>query len=168
MTERSQDRLTDRWFDEYVVGQAEPGGTAVITAADIADFARVSHDDHPAHTDPAFAEPRFGGLLAHGVLTFAVVVGLTMEPNRRAVAYGYDRIRFPGPVLAGDTVTAACEVVEVAEHPRNPAIGLVTKAYTGTNQHGRTVLVCRHVLAVDRRNHEAHQAHQAHEDEEDT
>ncbi|GAA1942578.1 MaoC family dehydratase [Nocardioides hwasunensis] len=156
MSASSSQRFADRWFDEYAVGQAEPGGSAVVGADDIADFARISHDDHPAHTDPGFAEPRFGGLLAHGVLTFSVVVGLTMEPNRRAVAYGYDRIRFPGPVLAGDTITATSEVVEVAAHPRNPAIGLVTKAYTGTNQDGRTVVVCRHVLAVDVRPQEAH------------
>ncbi|WP_395309238.1 MaoC family dehydratase [Mycobacterium sp. AMU20-3851] len=143
--------LIDRWFDEYRVGQIEDGGTATITAQDIADFARISLDDHPAHVDPAFATERFGGVLAHGVLTFAVVVGLTVEHNRRAVAYGYDRIRFPAPVLAGDVIRATAEVVDVAAHPRNTAIGLVTKAYTGVNQHGNTVLVCRHILAVDRR-----------------
>jgi len=143
--------LVDRWFDEYTLGQAETGATAAITAEDIVDFARISHDDHPAHVDQAFAEQRFGGVLAHGVLTFAVVVGLTVEHNRRAVAYGYDRIRFPAPVLAGDVIHATAEVVDITDHPRNPTIGLVTKAYTGVNQHGATVLVCRHILAVDRR-----------------
>jgi acyl dehydratase len=142
----------ERWFEDYAIGQVEAGGSAVITASDIADFARLSHDDHPAHTDAEFATERFGGLLAHGVLSFAVVVGLTMEPNPRLVAYGYDRIRFPAPVLAGDTVVATAEVVDVGPHARNPGIGLVTKAYTGANQHGRTVLVCRHIVAVERRN----------------
>lgn len=148
--------LIDRWFDEYAVGEVGEGGSAVITAEDIADFARISHDDHPAHVDPEFAESRFGGVLAHGVLTFAVVVGLTVEYNRRAVAYGYDRIRFPATVLAGDAIRASAEVVDVADHPRNTAIGLVTKAYTGVNQRGNTVLVCRHILAVDRRPNEEH------------
>lgn len=148
--------LIDRWFDEYTVGRIEEAGSAVISADDIADFARITGDDHPAHVDAQFAEARFGGLLSHGVLTFAVVVGLTVEHNRRAVAYGYERIRFPAPVLAGDVIRATSEVVDIAEHPRNTAIGLVTKAYTGVNQRGTTVLACRHILAVDRRPEKEH------------
>ena len=150
----TRDSFQERWFEDYAVGQVEEGGSAVITASDIADFARLSHDDHPAHTDVEFATDRFGGLLAHGVLSFAVVVGLTMERNPRLVAYGYDRVRFPAPVLAGDTVVATAEVIDVSPHKRNPNIGLVTKAYTGTNQHGKTVLACHHIVAVDRRNPE--------------
>ncbi|MGB3483306.1 MAG: MaoC family dehydratase [Mycobacterium sp.] len=143
--------LFDRYFEEYTVGETEQAGSIVITKATIGDFAQMSGDRHPAHTDEEFAAPRFGGVIAHGVLTFAVVVGLTVEYNRKAVAYGYDRIRFPAPVLDGDVVTAVAEVIEVSEHARNPRIGLVRKRYTGTNQHGKTVLACEHILAVDRR-----------------
>ncbi|WP_058857053.1 MaoC family dehydratase [Nocardia jinanensis] len=139
----------DRWFEDYTLGETGTGGTRIIEAADIAWFAHLTGDHHPAHTDPGFAEPRFGSVIAHGVLTFGVVVGLTVEYNGRAVAYGYDRIRFPRPVRPGDTLRATSEVVDLADH-RNPRIGLVTKQYTGTNQHGDTVLVCKHVLAVDR------------------
>lgn len=142
----------DRYFEEYVLGETANGGTRVIETADIARFADLTGDHHPAHTDPGYAEPKFGSVIAHGVLTFGVVVGLTVEYNGRAVAYGYDRIRFPRPVRPGDTVRATAEVVDLAEH-RNPGIGLVTKQYTGVNQRGDTVLVCKHVLAVDRMPH---------------
>ncbi|WP_068036373.1 MaoC family dehydratase [Nocardia speluncae] len=146
----------DRYFEEYTLGETGTGGSRVIAAADIARFADLTGDHHPAHTDPGFAEPRFGSVIAHGVLTFGVVVGLTVEYNGRAVAYGYDRIRFPRPVLPGDTVRATSEVVDLAEH-RNPRIGLVTKQYTGVDQRGDTVLVCKHVLAVDRTPHSEEQ-----------
>lgn len=142
---------TSRWFEDYVIGETQAVRSALISAGDIQTFADITHDDHPAHTDSEFADRNFGGILAHGALTFGVVVGLTVERNPRAVAYGYDRIRFPARVLAGDTVTASSEVVDIAPHARNPAIGLVTKQYTGVNQDGRTVLVCRHILAVHRR-----------------
>ena len=142
----------DRYFEQYTLGETAAGGSWVVAATDIAQFAELTGDRHPAHTDPEFAEPRFGSVIAHGVLTFGVVVGLTVEYNGRAVAYGYDRIRFPHPVLPGDTVSASSEVVDLAEH-RNPRIGLVTKQYTGINQRGDTVLVCKHVLAVDRTPH---------------
>ena len=59
-------------------------------------------------------------------------------------------MRFPKPVLAGDTVAAHSEVVELQPH-RRPDIGLVTKRYTGVNQRGETVFSCLHTLAVDRR-----------------
>ncbi|NUP26511.1 MAG: MaoC family dehydratase, partial [Nocardia sp.] len=118
-------RFHDRWFEDYTLGEVAAGGTRVIEAADIARFADLTGDHHPAHTDPAFAEPRFGSVIAHGVLTFGVVVGLTVEYNGRAVAYGYDRIRFPRPVRPGDTIRATSEVVDLAAH-RNPGIGLVT------------------------------------------
>lgn len=140
----------ERPFEEYEIGERAGGRTKTIDQSDISQFAGLTMDFHPAHVDRQFAEERFGGRLAHGVLTFGVVVGLTVEYNLLAVAYGYDRLRFPTPVFAGDTITAHSEVVELADH-KNPAIGLVTKKYTGTNQRGNVVLACQHILAVQRR-----------------
>ncbi|WP_084727934.1 aldehyde dehydrogenase family protein [Rhodococcoides yunnanense] len=154
MTETADEpiRLFDRYFEEYQVGEIAESGTRTITAEDIDTFAHLTGDHHPAHTDADFATPLFGGVIAHGVLTFGVVVGLTVEYNRRAVAYGYDRIRFPRPVSAGTTIRARSEVVELSEHRRRD-IGLVTKQYTGFDASGATVLACRHTIAVDRRSH---------------
>ena len=149
MTTQSTPSFEDRYFEDYAIGETGAGRSRVIDAADIARFADLTGDHHPAHTDPGYAAPKFGSVIAHGVLTFGVVVGLTVEYNGRAVAYGYDRIRFPRPVLPGDTVRATSEVIDLADH-RNPGIGLVTKQYTAVNQNGDTVLVCKHVLAVDR------------------
>ncbi|MFF9352661.1 MaoC family dehydratase [Streptomyces sp. NPDC014734] len=143
-------RLVERYFEDYTVGETQEGGSRTLDQGDISAFAGLTMDFHPAHMDRAFAEERFGGRLVHGVLTFGLVVGLTVEYNPRAVAYGYERIRFPRPVLAGDTVSAHGVVTELRDH-RRPGIGLVTKQYTGTNQNGETVLSCLHILAVDRR-----------------
>ncbi|WNI34504.1 MaoC family dehydratase [Streptomyces sp. ITFR-6] len=143
-------RLTERFWEDYALGEQGGGGSRTLDQSDVNTFAGLTQDFHPAHMDRAFAEERFGGRLVHGALTFGLVVGLTVEYNPRAVAYGYERIRFPKPVMAGDTVTATSVVVDIAEH-RSPKIGLVTKEYTGVNQRGETVLFCRHILAVDRR-----------------
>ena len=143
-------RLVERFYEDYALDERGGGGSRTLDQSDINTFAGLTMDFHPAHVDRAFAEERFGGRLVHGVLTFGLVVGLTVEYNPRAVAYGYERIRFPRPVLAGDTITATSVVTDLSEH-RRPGIGLVTKEYTGVNQHGDTVLACRHILAVDRR-----------------
>lgn len=139
-----------RTFSEYQLGEMTASAQRTISDNDVIEFADLSDDHHPAHTDLHFATERFGGRLVHGVLSFAVLVGLTVENNSLAVAYGYDRIRFPHPVLAGDTITATSEVVDLKDH-KNPDVGLVVKQYTGVNQHGDIVVVAQHTLAVQRR-----------------
>jgi len=142
--------LVERHFEDYALGETDVERSRTIDQADINLFAGLTLDFHPAHVDQTFAEQRYGSRIAHGVLTFALVTGLCVEYNMLAISYGYERLRFPNPVSPGDTVTAVSEVVDLAEH-RRAEIGLVTKQYTGTNQHGAVVLSCRHVLAVDRR-----------------
>jgi acyl dehydratase len=141
----------ERFFEEYEVGETDPERSKTIDQADINLFAGLTLDFHPAHTDQTFAEERYGGRLVHGVLTFALVTGLCVEYNLKAISYGYERLRFPKPVYAGDTVRATATVVAVEPHRKNPGIGLVTKEYTGRNQDGAVVMACRHILAVDRR-----------------
>jgi acyl dehydratase len=141
--------LVERRFEDYVLGEIDVDRSRTIDQSDVSQFAGLTLDFHPAHTDEMFASERYGGRIAHGVLTFALVTGLCVEYNMLAISYGYDRLRFPQPVRPGDTVIANSEVVDLAEH-RRPEIGLVTKQYTGRNQHGDVVMSCRHILAVDR------------------
>jgi acyl dehydratase len=140
----------ERFFDEYEVGEAFTGMARTIDQSDVNLFAGLTMDLHPAHLDASFAGERYGGRLVHGMLTFSIVTGLTVEYNLRAVSYGYDRVRFPAPVHAGDTVRGRSEVVELREH-RRPELGVVVKEYQGRNQHGAVVFACRHLLAVERR-----------------
>lgn len=140
----------ERFFEDYHVGETTTGPRKTIDQADISAFAGLTWDFHPAHTDELFAGERYGGRIAHGMLTFSVVTGLTVEYNLLAISYGYERVRFPRPVRAGDTVGATAVVKELREH-RRPNIGLVVKEYTGTNQADEVVFVCEHILAVERR-----------------
>lgn len=140
----------NRYFEDYAIGEREEFPAYTVTSEDIFEFAALSKDDHPAHTDLSFASERFGGQLAHGALTFSLLVGMTVERNEHGVAYGYDRLRFPSPLLAGDALTASSEVVDLREHKR-PEIGLVVKRYTGTRGDGAVAVVCEHLIAVTRR-----------------
>jgi acyl dehydratase len=140
----------ERFFEDYEIGERDVERRRTIDQADINLFAGLTLDFHPAHIDRTFADARYGGRLVHGVLTFALVTGLNVEYNMRAISYGYEKMRFPGPLRAGDTLVARAEVVDLKPH-RKPEIGLVTKQYTGLNQDGATVFSCLHILAVDRR-----------------
>jgi len=141
-------KVEERLFGEYVVGERylSPGRT--IDQADITVFAGLTQDFHPAHVDAAFAEAAYGARIAHGMLTFSIVTGLTVEYNLAAISYGYDRVRFPAPVTAGQTVVASAEVVELRD-AKDPRFGLVVKQYEG-KVGDAVVFVCRHTLAVRR------------------
>jgi acyl dehydratase len=140
----------ERFFEDYALGETDVERSKTIDQSDINHFAGLTLDFHPAHIDENYAKERYGGRIAHGVLTFALVTGLCVEYNLLAISYGYERLRFPNPVRPTDTVTANSEVIALQPH-RKPEIGLVTKQYTGRNQHGEVVLSCQHILAVDHR-----------------
>jgi acyl dehydratase len=93
----------------------------------------------------------FGQRMAHGTLIFSVGVGLTAGAiNSQAMSYGYDRLRFVRPVFIGDTIRVKVTIKEKRNDPKRAAQGIVVEALEVTNQRGETVLVCEHLLLVNR------------------
>jgi acyl dehydratase/predicted transcriptional regulator len=83
-----------------------------LSEGDVAAFADATGDTNRVHLDEAFAErTRFGGRIAHGVLTAGVVsAALARLPG--LTIYLSQELSFLGPVEIDETVTAVCEVVE--------------------------------------------------------
>lgn len=103
------------------VGQSATGEWRVVDQERIDLFADATDDHQWIHVDPdrAAAESPFGGPVAHGFLTLALVPALTaglldVGGTAMVVNYGLDRVRFLQPVLAGSRVRATT-VVESAE-----------------------------------------------------
>jgi 3-hydroxybutyryl-CoA dehydratase len=99
------------FFEDIQIGQSA-SYAKTITEADILQFAGVSGDDNPVHINQEYAETtRFGGRIAHGMLTaslISTVVG-TKLPGEGAV-YVSQSTQFKAPVRIGDTVTAIATV----------------------------------------------------------
>ncbi|NRB02446.1 MAG: MaoC family dehydratase [Rhodobacteraceae bacterium] len=78
----------------------------------INDFAKTTHDDQWIHVDPerAARETPFGGAIAHGFLTLSLASRFAydcfdQEPGQvMGVNYGFDKLRFISPVVAGARV----------------------------------------------------------------
>lgn len=123
-------------FAALAVGQsAEQSRT--ITETEIVLFAGITGDLNPAHLDERAAErSRFGGRIAHGMLTAGLVSAVlgTRLPGPGCIYLG-QTLRFTHPVRPGDTVTARVEVVELVEEERR--VHLETRC---TNQEGEEVL----------------------------
>lgn len=116
-------------FSELFIGQTA-SQTIHITTDMIARFADVTGDHNPLHIDPAYAEPRFGGVIAHGVLLVGFFSALiaTKLPGPGAVARSLDA-RFKAPAYPGDDVRIEITVVELV--PRIRKAVLEGRAYVG-------------------------------------
>ena len=125
-----------------------------ITEADIVLHAGQTGDFFPHHMDAEWmATQPAGQRIAHGTLILSVAVGMTASDiNPQSMSYGYDRIRFIGPVFIGDTIRVTAEITEKADHPKRPdAVGFVSELVTVTNQRSETVMVLTHLYLVNRR-----------------
>lgn len=91
-----------------------------MTQERVDEFADVTEDHNYIHVDPvrAAASP-FGGTIAHGYLSVALLAPISQElldvEGATGVNYGMDRLRFPAPLPVGAAFRGAGEVLEVSE-----------------------------------------------------
>jgi acyl dehydratase len=89
----------------------------------INEFARCTGDNQWIHVDVERAkkESPFGGPVAHGYLTLALLaemnmdIGVVPKDALAAFNYGIDKVRFMTPVPAGARVRARTTLAEVAD-----------------------------------------------------
>lgn len=92
-----------------------------VSQQDINGFAAITGDHQWIHVDVtrARAESPFGGPVAHGFLTLALLAsdvldsGIIPRDAKGAINYGLENIRFMAPVPAGATVTAGFKLAGV-------------------------------------------------------
>ena len=76
----------------------------VFSQADFDDFARLSGDDNPIHTNPEYcAGTRFNRTVAHGLLLCSVLRGLIDQliPGGKL---SEQSVMFPAPTYAGESM----------------------------------------------------------------
>ncbi len=102
-----------------------------VTDRDIELFAEVSTDRNPVHLNDAYARATpFGGRIAHGMLTAALISAVIGErlPGHGTV-YLRQNMAFLAPVRPGDTVRAEVEVMNVDTRKRR--VTLATRCLVG-------------------------------------
>ncbi len=139
-----------QFFEDYSIGDSRTTLARTITETDIVFHAGHSGDFFPHHMDEEFCKTQpFGSRIAHGTMTFAIGVGLTATIiNPHAMTYGYERLRFPRPVHAGDTISTTVTVSDKSPDPKRPGFGNVVETTETRNQNGDTVMFCEHILLV--------------------
>ncbi|MGI5378935.1 MaoC family dehydratase [Streptomyces sp. CA-251387] len=132
-----------RHFEHFPAGTTYALGATRLTSEDIIGYAR-KWDPMPFHLDPEAARRSpFGGLVASGWHTGAVVMGqfvrTLLADSACQGSYGMDEVRFLGPVRPGDELRARATVEEASPHPRRPGTGTVRFVVEAVNQEGATV-----------------------------
>ncbi len=109
-------------------------------------FADATDDHQWIHVDPArAADGPFGGAVAHGYLTLALVNRflpdlLSVEGARMGVNVGCDRVRFPAAVKVGARIRGAGSVLSVEEKKGGTQIVVrVTIEIEGSDRPGAVV-----------------------------
>jgi acyl dehydratase len=144
-----------KYFEDVRVGDTAVLGARTVTEEEILRFGRA-YDPQPFHTDPdAAARSLFGGLIASGWHTCAIMMRLSVDAMQRdglagMGSPGIDSCRWLKPVRAGDTLTLTREILETWPSRTRP-FGFVRSKSEMTNQAGDTVLTIVGVTMIARR-----------------
>ena len=141
------------YFEDYVMDSVRTTFGRTITEAVFVVHAGHTGDFYPHHMDAEWCKSQlFGQRIAHGTMIFAIGVGLTASVvNPVAFTYGYDRLRFIKPVHIGDTIRSEVAVAEKSDDPKRPKMGRVHERLQVLNQNDELVMVCDHILLVEKR-----------------
>jgi itaconyl-CoA hydratase len=146
-----------RYFEDFELGatyEHRPGRT--LSEADNTWFTLLTMNTHPTHFDGEYAKhSEYGRPVVVSTLTLAVLVGMSVSDiSQKAIAnLGWERIRLPKPVFAGDTLYAESTVLDKRDSESRPDQGIVTVRTIGRNQHRE--IVCefeRSILVMKRGN----------------
>jgi acyl dehydratase len=141
-----------RYFEDYPPGAVFTSGAIVVGEAEIIDFAR-RYDPQPMHTDPEAARTgRFGGLIASGWHTTALMMRLFatnfLSPASSVASPGIDELRWLEPVRPGDEIHLRVTVIEARRSRSRPGEGIVRSFIEVLNQHDVVVMSLRPVSLI--------------------
>jgi acyl dehydratase len=134
-------------FEDFQAGERLALGSVTVTEEEVLAFAR-RYDPQPFHVDrERAAASKFGGLIASGWHTCAMVMRLACDTYLLDAASfgspGVEKIEWLQPVRPGDTLSAWRTVLEVRPSRSKDDRGSVFSEFEAKNQHGDIVLRMR-------------------------
>ncbi|HYS18690.1 MAG TPA: MaoC family dehydratase [Candidatus Binatia bacterium] len=132
-----------RYFEDFNVGdvyRCRLGRT--VSEADNTWFTLLTCNTNQIHFNDDFARrTEFGKCLINSTLTLAIVTGMGVaDVSENGVALGWDEVKLPHPLFAGDTLYSESRVLEKRESRSNPQRGVVKVRTRGIQQEGKVVI----------------------------
>ena len=138
--------MYQHYFEDFQVGETVEIGRHTITREEIFDFAN-KYDPQSFHIDPEAAKQSiYGGLLASGWHTCAIVMRVMVDGYISKAASmgspGMEEIRWLKPVRPDDTLIVK-RTIEEARPTSKPDRGLVLTRWDVYNQRDEHVMMMR-------------------------
>jgi acyl dehydratase len=132
-----------RYFEDFSVGdiyRCRLGRT--LTETDNIWFTLLTNNTNQIHFNDEYAKrTEFGRCLINSALTLAIVAGMGVaDVSENGFALGWDEIKLPNPLFAGDTLYSESEVVEKRESRSKPDLGIIKVRTRGVQQEGKIVI----------------------------
>ena len=145
--------MPGRYFDQWQVGdRIAHTVTRTVTETDNVLISALTHNPQPLHLDhEAAAQSEFGKPLVNSVYTFGLMVGVSVADTTLGTLVanlGYDKLQFPNPVFAGDTLRSESECIALRESKSRPNAGIVTWAHRSVNQRDELVCECTRTALI--------------------
>ena len=111
------------YFEEFSIGLKITTVGRTVSESDIMNFAGLSGDLNPIHTDAEFSrQAPFGQRVAHGILGLSIASGLAWRSGvLEGTVIAFREIndwKFIKPIFIGDTIHAEMNVTETKALPR--------------------------------------------------
>jgi len=145
----------ERWFEDYLEGSVHELGSVEVDKNEVIEFAR-RYDPQVFHTDEEAAKRTlFGGLIASGWHTAALMMRLLADNFISKVASlgapAVDELRWHLPVRPGDVLSVRVLVLDTRRSRSKPDRGVMRTRVEVTNQRGElamsltavNILLCR-------------------------
>ena len=127
------------YFEEFEIGAAMRTRGRTITEADLVQFAALTGDFNPMHTDAEYSRGAFmGQRVAHGMLSLSYAIGQAYQLGileRTVLGFRGLEMKFSSPVFIGDTIHAEITVT-ATKAARRLGGGVVTLALRIVKQDG--------------------------------
>ena len=144
------------YFEEFEVGQRfEHLVRRTVTETDNLLFSALTMNPAAIHLDAVYAKGTpFGERIVNSVFTLGLLVGLSVYDTTYGTTIGnlgWEEVRFPKPVLIGDTLHALTTVLSKRESQSRKDSGIVVFDHRAFNQRDEEVASCRRVALMLKR-----------------
>src|ERR1700693_4726297 len=148
--------MSGLYFEQFEVGQRfEHAVRRTVTETDNLLFSALTMNPAALHLDAEYSKGTvFGERIVNSVFTLGLLVGLSIYDTTYGTTLGnlgWEEVKFPRPVLIGDTLRAETTVLAKRESQSRPDCGIVTFDQRAFNQRNEEVASCRRAALMMKR-----------------
>jgi acyl dehydratase len=144
------------YFEEFEIGQRfQHSVRRTVTETDNVLFSTLTMNPAALHLDAEYCKGTpFGQPIVNSIFTLGLLVGLSVYDTTYGTTLGnlgWEGVKFPRPVLVGDTLRAETVVIAKRESQSRPDSGILTFDHRAYNQRNEEVASCHRAALMMKR-----------------